>query len=166
MQRRRKATFCQYGSASVKLFFRTSGANPPPPFGHGAHRHCLSVIEIVAWLGLPILWPLPCCSVIVAVSVPSGTGSALENQGNRRHGLLRDRVANDARRCTRRRVSDADNFIPVARPGGSALWRIDLSAAVQIAAIVAAAKLPRQSTIVRQSLRGGSPRAGQLFGIG
>jgi hypothetical protein len=32
MQSRRKATFCQYGSAPVKLFFRTSGANPPPPF--------------------------------------------------------------------------------------------------------------------------------------
>lgn len=56
--------------------------------------------------------------------MPSGTGSILENQGNRRHGFLRDRVANDARRRTRRRVSDADNFVPVVRPGGSA--RIDL----------------------------------------
>jgi hypothetical protein len=148
MQRRRKATFCQYGSAPVKLFFRTSGANPPPPFGHGAHRHCF------------------CNRNCRLTRIADFVAVAQLARHHRGLGALRDRSileisvtpARATRDCRiRRRVSDADNFVPVVR------LRIRPNRPFP-----PPCKSPRSSrqlscrdnqTIVRQSPRGGSPRA-------
>jgi len=79
MQRRRKATFCHYGPAPVKLFFALR-------LQSRRYRH--------------------------------SDGLAASRTTEDWHDL-RARVASDARRRIRRRVSDADNFIPVVRPGES-----------------------------------------------